>query len=213
MYKEILIALIETIEMVLMSGFFAFIVGLPLGVLLYATNKNNFWRNNVIHILLSALVNMGRSIPFIILFIAIMPFTKLLVHKTIGVPAAIVALSVASIPFYARLVEVGLNEIPRGLIEATKAMGATNLQLVYKVLLPECKPALISGLTLTLVNLIGFSAMAGFTGTGGLGAMAINYGYNRYDTQIILITVVLMILLVQIIQTLGDYALRKIYTY
>lgn len=209
MYTEIIIALFETLEMVFISGFFALAGGLPLGVLLYATAPKHFWHNRWLNQLLSMVVNIGRSIPFIILFIAIMPFTKLLVAKSTGIPAAIVVLTVAAIPFYARLVEIALNEIHTGLVEASYAMGATNMQLVRKVLIPEALPALISGFTLTLVNLIGYSAMTGFAGTGGLGTMAINYGYNRYDTKIILITVIIMVALVQFIQTVGDYAVRK----
>lgn len=212
MFTEILYALIETCQMVFVSGAIACIVGLPLGVILFATSKNQFWQHKPINVILSLLVNVGRSIPFIILFIALMPFTKFLLHKTIGVWPAILVLSVAAIPFYARLVELALNEISPGLIEASHAMGASHLQLIRHILIPEAKAPLISGGTLTLVNLVGYSAMAGFTGTGGLGAMAINYGYNRYDTQIILITVLLMIFLVQLIQFIGDYAVRKIYT-
>ena len=206
MYKEISIATLETLLMVGVSGLFSILLGLPLGILLYGSQKGRFWANTWAYRLLSFAVNVGRSIPFIILFIAIMPFTKFLVHKTIGIPAAIVALTVAAIPFYARVVEMALNEVPNGIIEAAYAMGASHGQMIAKVLLPESLVGLIRGLTLTLVNLIGYSAMTGFTGTGGLGAMAINYGYNRYDTQIIILTVVIMVALVQLIQLCGEYA-------
>ncbi|HRE32314.1 MAG TPA: methionine ABC transporter permease, partial [Candidatus Berkiella sp.] len=162
---------------------------------------------------LGAIINAARSIPFIILMIAVIPLTRFLAGSSIQVKALIVPLTLAAIPFFARTVEIALNEVPKGLIEAAKAMGATPMQIIYKVLLPEAMSGIIGGLTLTLVNLVGFSAMAGFNGSGGLGKLAIDYGFYRYDTEIVLITVVIMIVLVQFLQSVGDYVQRKIFTH
>lgn len=211
MFNEILKAFFETCFMVFLSGFFAAVGGLPIGVLLSLTKGGQLWENKILHNILGAIVNATRSIPFIILMIAIIPLTRLIAGSSIQVKALIVPLTVAAIPFFARTVEIALNEIPIGLIEAAKAMGATPFQIIHKVLLPESMSGIVSGLTLTLVNLVGFSAMAGFNGSGGLGKLAIDYGFYRYDTKIVLITVIIMIVLVQCIQSIGDYVAHKIF--
>lgn len=210
MLNPIIKATFETLEMVFVSGLFSLIGGLPLGILLHLYAPNRLWSRKHLYRLLSLIVNATRSIPFIILMIAIIPFTRLMVGTSIGVHAVIVPLTLAAIPFFARTVETALNEIPDGLIEAAKSMGANHFQIISKVLIPESLPAIISGLTLTLVNLVGYSAMAGFNGSGGLGTLAINYGYQRYDTQIMIITVLILVVLVQCIQTVGDYVSRKL---
>ncbi|MGL6176924.1 MAG: methionine ABC transporter permease, partial [Vibrionaceae bacterium] len=167
-------------------------------------------QNRVLNFLLSTIVNIGRSIPFIILLVVIIPLTRLLVGTSIGTTAAIVPLCVGAIPFIARLVEGALVEIPDGLIEAAQAMGASTLQIIMKVLLPEALPAIIHGATVTLVTLVGYSAMAGAVGGGGLGDVAIRYGYQRFDGTMMLITVVILVILVQLIQSIGDYFAKRV---
>lgn len=210
MLNLIIKATIETLEMVFVSGFLSLLGGLPLGVLLYLFSTDKLWSNKILHNGLSIIVNAARSIPFIILMIAIIPFTRFLTGTSIGVHAVIVPLTLAAIPFFARTVEIALNEIPYGLVEAARSMGGNSIQIVFKILIPESLPGIISGLTLTLVNLVGYSAMAGFNGSGGLGTLAINYGYQRYDTEIMCITVLILIGLVQFIQMVGDYVSNKI---
>jgi len=199
----------ETVMMVLVASVIATLIGLPLGVLLYITRPKNLLENTYLYKTLAALVNITRSIPFIILMIAVIPFTRLLVGTSIGTLAAIVPLSLAAMPFIARVVESALLEINKGLIEAALAMGATPIQIIRKVLLPEGFPSIINGLTLTVVNLVGYSAMAGAVGGGGLGDLAIRYGYQRFDIQIMLITIILMVCLVQFIQYLGDFFVKR----
>lgn len=196
--------------MVFASGFFAVLGGLPIGIALYLTKSGQLWENKAIHGALGAIVNATRSIPFIILMIAIIPLTRFIAGSSIQVKALIVPLTIAAIPFFARTVEIALNEVSIGLIEAAKAMGATPCQIICKVLIPESLSGIVSGLTLTLVNLVGFSAMAGFNGSGGLGKLAIDYGFYRYDTEVVLITVIIMIAMVQCIQSVGDYVAYKI---
>lgn len=210
MLNLIIKATIETLEMVFVSGFLSLLGGLPLGILLYLFSTDKLWSNKILHNGLSIIVNAARSIPFIILMIAIIPFTRFLTGTSIGVHAVIVPLTLAAIPFFARTVEIALNEIPYGLVEAARSMGGNSIQIVFKILIPESLPGIISGLTLTLVNLVGYSAMAGFNGSGGLGTLAINYGYQRYDTEIMCITVLILIGLVQFIQMVGDYVSNKI---
>jgi D-methionine transport system permease protein len=213
MFNEIIIAFFETCIMVFVSGFFAFLGGLPLGVILSISKPGHLWAHKGLNLGLGAVINATRSIPFIILMIAIMPLTRFIAGGTIQVKALLVPLTLAAMPFFARTVEVAVNDVPKGLIEAAKAMGATPMQIIFKVLLPESMSGIVSGLTLTLVNLVGFSAMAGFNGSGGLGNLAIVYGYYRYDTQVVLITVLIMIALVQCIQSFGDYVSHKIFTH
>jgi|SRR5579872_4022360 len=201
---------VETIYMVFAASLFAVLVGLPLGTVLYITRKGNILEQAVINSVLSIIVNMTRSIPFIILMIAVIPFTRLLIGTSIGTNASIVPLSLAAMPFLARIVENALLEVNKGLIEAATAMGATTWQIITKVLLPEALPGIVNGLTLTVISLIGYSAMAGAVGGGGLGDLAIRYGYQRFDVSIMLITIAIMIVLVQIIQYAGDKIVKQL---
>lgn len=210
MFNDTLKALFETIEMVFVSGLLSTLMGLPIGILLFVTRPNQFWENRPFNLVLGAIINATRSVPFIILMLAMIPITRFIVGSSIGIYAAIVPLTVAAAPFFARVVETSLNEVPQGLIEAAKAMGASPGQIICKVLVPEALQGITSGLTLTIVNLIGYSAMAGAIGAGGLGALAYHYGYQRFDTSVMISTVVILIGLVQLIQWGGDYVVYKI---
>ncbi|MDG4847106.1 methionine ABC transporter permease [Peribacillus frigoritolerans] len=197
-------AFLETIYMVGVSLAVALLIGLPLGVLLFSTTRNLFFENGIVNRSLGFAVNIVRSIPFIILLVALLPLTDLLTGSTIGPRAASVSLSVSAIPFFARIVETALREIDRGVIEAAIAVGATPWMIIKNVLLPEAKPGIIQGLTLTTISLIGYSAMAGTIGGGGIGDLAIRYGYYRYDNTVMITTIVVLICLVQLIQMVGD---------
>ncbi|PIC72587.1 methionine ABC transporter permease [Sporosarcina sp. P26b] len=194
----------ETLYMIGISLTIALIVGLPLGVLLFTTDKGLFLENRAINSVVGFFVNIIRSIPFIILLVALIPLTKLIVGNTIGPAAASVSLSVAAIPFFARIVETSMREIDKGVIEAAISTGASPWMIIWNVLLPESKSSIIQGLTLTLINLVAYSAMAGFVGGGGIGDLAIRFGYYRYDDSIMLVTVAILIVLVQLIQFGGD---------
>lgn len=207
--EKILVAIWETIYMTMVSGLMAYVVGLPLGIVLVVTSRGHISENLPLNRSLGAVINALRSLPFIILMIFIIPFTRLLVGTSIGTTATIVPLTVAAIPFVARLVETSLNEIPWGLIEAALAMGASKMQVITWVLIPEAMPSLLRGVAITTINLIGYSAMAGIVGGGGLGTLAYYYGYQRYMFSILLITVVLLILLVQGLQVIGDKVTEK----
>ncbi len=209
MLELILEATLDTLYMVALSGAVSAVIGIPLGVLLYVTRPGQILAQPVAQRVLGIVTNIGRSIPFIILMVAIIPFTRLVVGSSIGTNAAIVPLIIAAIPFVARLVEGALNEIPPGLIEAAQAMGATPLQIITKVLLPEAKGGIINGLTITVVTLVSYSAMAGAVGGGGLGDLGIRYGYNRFEPLIMLITVAILVVMVQGFQSLGDRLVRK----
>lgn len=204
---------LETLYMVFVSGIIATVIGIPLGIILYGTRKGNIFAKPVLHHSLSIIVNMARSIPFIILMIAVIPFTRLIVGSSIGTNAAIVPLSLCAIPFVARVVESALQEINRGVIEAATSMGATHTQIIFKVLVPESLSGITNGLTLTIVNLIGYSAMAGAVGGGGLGDLAIRYGYERFDVGMMLMTILVMIAMVQVVQWLGDRIVKRISHY
>ncbi|WP_318496351.1 methionine ABC transporter permease [Photobacterium leiognathi] len=203
-------ALGQTLTMVFVSGLIGFVIGIPLGVTLHLTKKNGLLENTVVNNILGIIVNIGRSIPFIILLVAIIPFTRFVVGSSIGTAAAIVPLAVGAIPFIARLVEGALLEIPSGLVEAAQSMGATPLQIIKKVLLPEALPGIINAVTITLVTLVSYSAMAGTVGGGGLGDVGIRYGYQRFDGTVMAITVIILIVLVQIIQSVGDYLVKRV---
>jgi len=203
-------ALGQTLAMVFASGLVGFIFGIPLGVLLHLSKKSGLLENLPVNKMLGTVVNMGRSIPFIILLVAIIPFTRFIVGSSIGTAAAIVPLTIAAIPFIARLVEGALLEVPSGLVEAAQAMGANPWQIITKVLLPEALPGIINALTITLVTLVGYSAMAGTVGGGGLGDVGIRYGYQRFDGTVMLITVVILVILVQIIQSVGDHLVKHV---
>jgi len=195
----------ETFQMVGISLTLSIVIGVPLGLLLFVTDRGMFLNNRFINAVGGLLVNVIRSVPFVILLVLVLPITQKLVGSTIGPGAASVPLSIAAIAFYARLVQVALCEVSRGVIEAATASGATPLQIIVHVLLPESLPGLLRGLTVTAVSLIGYSAMAGIVGGGGVGDLAIRFGYYRYETRIMLVTVVVLIVLVQIVQSLGDY--------
>ena len=203
-------ALGETVYMVAVSMIVASAIGIPLGVLLLATGKNQVLELGIGNKTLSAIVNCVRSIPFIILMVAIIPFTRLIVGSSIGTTAAIVPLIIASIPLIARLVETSLREVPYGLIEAALSMGATPYQIIRRVLLPEAMPSIVAQLTTVIIVLIGESAMAGAVGGGGLGDLAIRYGYQRFNPEVMLATVIVLIVLVQVIQFLGNMLAKKL---
>ena len=209
--KEILLeGLGATLYMVTCSTLLAYLLGLPLGVLLYTTGKGGIHENLPLNRALGWIVNIGRSIPFIILIIALIPFTRLVAGKAIGPTAAIVPLVIGAAPFVARLVEQSLQEVDTGVIEAAKCMGATRLQIILQVLLGESLPSLIRGLSITAITLIGYSAMAGTVGAGGLGDIAIRYGYYRYQTEVMLFTILLLVLLVCLIQFLFGFTANRI---
>ncbi|MBB3188911.1 methionine ABC transporter permease [Halomonas cerina] len=209
MFELILEATLDTLYMVAISGVIAALFGIPLGVLLYVTRPQQILAQPVANRLLGVITNIGRSIPFIILMVAIIPFTRMLVGTSIGTNAAAVPLTIAAIPFIARLVEGALNEINPGLVEAAQSMGATPWQIITKVLLPEARGGIFTALTVTVVTLISYSAMAGAVGGGGLGDLGIRYGYNRFSPTVMLITVVILVVMVQGFQSLGDYLVRK----
>ena len=200
----------ETLYMTGFSAFVAYCVGLPLGIVLVATDRGGIAPRPGLNKALGGIVNLGRSIPFIILLIAIIPFTRLVAGTSIGSTASVVPLAIGAIPFVARLVETSLKEVNPGVIEAAEALGATPAQIVLHVLLPESLPSLVLGATITVITLIGYSAMAGAVGGGGLGDLAIRYGYYRYQSDLMVLTIVLLVLIVQALQTLGNYLSRKI---
>lgn len=210
MADRVLLATWESIYMVVISTFLSYLVGLPLGVILVATSEGHIMENKSVNNVLGSIVNAVRSIPFIIFLILIIPLTRLIVGTPIGTIASIVPLTLAAIPFVARLVETSLKEIEWGLIEAALSMGANAWQVITKVLLPEAMPSLSLGVAITTINLVGYSAMAGIVGGGGLGTLAYYYGYQRYENGIMWITVIVLIILVQLVQMLGDTLAAKI---
>lgn len=210
MILTILNATWETVYMVLASGAVAALLGLPLGVLLHLWRKGGLSPKPGLYQALSLIVNVLRSVPFIILMIAIIPITRFIVGTSIGTMAAIVPLSIGAIPFVARLIENILLELPAGLAEAGLSMGASNWQIIRYMLLPEALPPILNGITITLITLVSYSAMAGVVGGGGLGNLAINYGYQRFNLPVMLITIAILIFLVQLIQMLGDALVRKL---
>ncbi|MES2402244.1 MAG: methionine ABC transporter permease [Pseudomonadota bacterium] len=200
----------ETIVMVGISGFVGALIGIPMGVYLRLSDQGGVLENRVANTVVGGIVNAVRSTPFIILLVAIIPMTRFITGSSIGTAAAVVPLTIAAAPFVARLVEASLREVDHGLIEAALAMGATTKQIVFKVLLPEALPGIIAGLTITFVSLTGYSAMAGAIGGGGLGDLGIRYGYQRFLPEIMLAVVLVLILFVQAVQSLGDWAVRKL---
>jgi D-methionine transport system permease protein len=200
---------IETLIMTFVAGFFGLLIGLPTGIALFLTRKGQVMENTAIHHTISIIVNIFRSIPFIILIVWMIPFTRQLVGTSIGVSAALVPLSIGAAPFIARLVENSLLEIPKGLIEAARAMGATHRQIIFKVLLPESLPSLVNNTTITLITLVGYSAMGGAVGAGGLGQIGYQYGYIGYDTFIMNAVLILLIVIVFILQWTGDFISKK----
>jgi D-methionine transport system permease protein len=202
-------ATLETVYMVSVATVLTVALGLPLGVLLVITAPGQILAAPLAHRVLGTIVNLGRSLPFIILLVALIPLTRVIVGTTIGSTAAIVPLTIAAIPFFARIVETALREVDRGLIEAAQAMGSTNWQIIAKVLLPEALPSLVLGLTITVIALLGYSALAGAVGGGGLGDLAIRFGYQRYQTDVMIATIALLLVLVQGLQMLGDAVARR----
>jgi D-methionine transport system permease protein len=200
----------ETIVMVGISGLVGALIGIPLGVFLRLTDQGGVLQNAATNRVVGGIVNAVRSTPFIILLVAIIPLTRFLTGSSIGTAAAVVPLTIAAAPFIARLVETSLREVDHGLIEAALAMGATTRQIVLKVLLPEALPGIVAGLTITFVSLTGYSAMAGAIGGGGLGDLGIRYGYQRFLPEVMLAVVLVLILFVQAVQSLGDWAVRRL---
>lgn len=203
-------ALGETVYMVVVSMVIATIIGMPLGILLHTTSKGQILESLAVNRIVGAIVNAVRSIPFIILLVAIIPFTRLLVGSAIGTTAAMVPLVIAAIPFIGRQVETSLKEVPFGLVEAAQSMGATPAQIIWKVLLPESMSSIVAQLTTVIISLVGESAMAGAVGGGGLGDLAIRYGYQRFRPEIMLATVVILIVLVQLVQFVGNTLAKRL---
>ncbi|MGN0687456.1 MAG: methionine ABC transporter permease [Oscillospiraceae bacterium] len=199
----------ETIYMTFISTFFSYLIGLPLGVILSITEKGGICAMPWLNKLLGFVVNIFRSIPFVILMIAVLPAAKLIVGTSLGNKAMIVTLIIAAIPYVARMVESSIKEVDSGVIEAAQAMGTSSLKIVFKVLIPEAKPSLLVGSVISLVTILGYSAMAGTIGGGGLGMIAITYGYQRFNNNIVWICVLLTVIIVQLIQEIGTYIARK----
>ncbi|WP_241157396.1 methionine ABC transporter permease [Adlercreutzia sp. ZJ242] len=199
----------ETLYMVIVSTLVAYLLGVPLGVILYVTDSKGIRPNRLVNLTVGIVVNVLRSIPFLILLVMILPFTRLVVGTTIGSTATIVPLVVAAAPYVARMVESSLKEVDAGVLEAARAMGSSVFQMIVRVVLPEARPSLLLGAAISLATILGYSAMAGFVGGGGLGAIAVNYGYYRYQFDVMLITVVLLVIIVQIFQEGGLALVRK----
>lgn len=209
-WQQVWIATTETFHMVIISTIFTAILGIPLGVLLVITDRGHLWENQFIYRTVGLIVNTFRAVPFIVLVLFLFPVSKLLLGTTLGTTAATIPLVTGAAPFYARLVETAIREIDRGVIEAAQVMGASRRFIIAKVLIPEALPAIVSGLTVTCVSLISFSAMAGIVGGGGLGETAYRFGFQSFNDQMLYTCGVLLILLVQIVQGIGDWIARKI---
>jgi D-methionine transport system permease protein len=201
---------LDTLYMTLLATAFSYVFGLPLGVILVITEKNHILPNKKLNAILGSVVNITRSVPFIILLIAIIPFTRFVVGTTIGATASVVPLVIGAIPFVARLVETSLKEVDRGMIEAALSIGASPWHIIAKVMIPETLPSLILGVSITTITLIGYSAMAGAIGGGGLGDIAVRYGYYRYQKDLMILTIILLVVIVQLIQSTGNFLSRKI---
>ncbi|WP_243290395.1 methionine ABC transporter permease [Bacillus sp. FJAT-47783] len=203
-------ATIETIYMTTVSVFATFIIGILLGLLLFLTSEGNIWENKVVNNVVAAIVNIFRSIPFIILIILLIPFTKAVVGTILGANAALPALIIGAAPFYGRMVEIALREIDKGVIEAAKSMGAKTSTIIFKVLLPESMPALVSGITVTAIALVGYTAMAGVVGAGGLGNLAYLEGFQRNNNDVTFVATIFILVIVFIIQFIGDKITNKL---
>ncbi|OIK08480.1 methionine ABC transporter permease [Bacillus sp. MUM 116] len=208
-WDELIAATQETIYMTFISVVATFVLGLLLGLLLFLTAKGNLWANRPVNVIIAAFVNIFRSIPFIILIVLLIPFTKLMLGTMLGPDAAMPALIIGAAPFYARMVEIALREIDKGVIEASQSMGATHGRIIFKVLIPESLPALISGITVTAISLVSFTAMAGVIGAGGLGNFAYLEGFQRNRPLVTLVATIAILILVFIIQFIGDYFTKK----
>jgi D-methionine transport system permease protein len=207
--KMIGIGILESLYMTILSSILAYILGLPLGILLVVTDKDGIAPLVVLNRIIGAIVNIFRSIPFVILLVALMPFTRLVIGTTLGPNALVVPLVIGSAPYIARLVESSLKEVDHGIIEAAQSMGASPSQIVFKVLVPEAMPSLLMGGAIAVITILSYSAMGGFVGAGGLGTIAINYGYYRYQGDKMLITVAILVLIVQGVQELGGRLMRR----
>lgn len=196
----LLTGLQETVFMVALSSLLSYLIGIPLGILLIVTDKDGIQPNGLINTVLGVIINLMRSVPFIIVLLAALPLTRFIVRTTLGPKAVVVPLVLAAAPYIARMVESSLKEVGAGVVEAAKSMGASNFQIVRKVMLPEAKPSLLMGAAISITTILGYSTMAGFVGGGGLGTLAINYGYYRYQTDVMLVTVVVLVIIVQLIQ-------------
>ncbi|HHK2525772.1 TPA: methionine ABC transporter permease [Pseudomonas aeruginosa] len=203
-WYEIWLASVDTFWMLRGSLLFTVVLGLPLGVLLFLTGPRQMFEQKAVYTLLSLVVNILRSLPFIILLIVMIPLTVLITGTSLGVAGAIPPLVVGATPFFARLVETALREVDKGIIEATQAMGASTRQIIWNALLPEARPGIIAAITVTAITLVSYTAMAGVVGAGGLGDLAIRFGYQRFQTDVMVVTVVMLLILVQILQTVGD---------
>ncbi|GIO57801.1 methionine ABC transporter permease [Paenibacillus cineris] len=207
-WNEIGVATLDTLKMLGASAVFTFILGLPIGILLFMASGSTTGWVRAVYAVISFIVNILRSVPFIILIVALIPVTKAIVGVTFGVLGTIPPLVIAAAPFFARLVETSLREVDRGVIEAAHSMGASTWQVITRVLLPEARPGLLAGITITVVTLVSYTAMSGMVGGGGLGDLAIRYGYYRYETTVMIISVIFMIVLVQLLQMAGDRLVR-----
>lgn len=209
MADEFVQAFIETGWMLGIATFFSIAVGVPLGVFLFVTSEGMFWQNRIVQSIAGTTINIIRSLPYIILLVLLIPLAKALLGTSTGPTAASVSLVFAGIPFYARLVESALREVDRGVIEAAESCGASPWRIIWDVLLPEAKSGMIAGLTVTVISLLGYSAMAGMIGGGGIGDLAIRYGYHRFQQEVMIATVVILIIVVQLIQSAGDRLSKK----
>lgn len=209
-WAEVNQAILDTLFMLGVSVFFSALIGIPLGIILYLTDKGRILQNKVFYVVLSFIINLLRSIPFIILLIIMMPFTIMLVGTSLGAKGVIPPLVFGAFPFFTRLVENSLKEIDNGVLDMAKAYGATTWQIIRHILLPEVMPGIIASITVTAITLVSYTAMAGTVGGGGLGDLAIRYGYQRFQTNVMVITVVLLVVLVQLIQFVGDKLVRYI---
>ncbi|MEC0175813.1 ABC transporter permease [Paenibacillus favisporus] len=207
-WNEIGVATLDTLKMLGASAVFTFILGLPIGIVLFMASRSTTGWVRAVYAVISFIVNILRSVPFIILIVALIPVTKAIVGVTFGVLGTIPPLVIGAAPFFARLVETSLREVDRGVIEAAHSMGASTWQVITRVLLPEARPGLLAGITITVVTLVSYTAMSGMVGGGGLGDLAIRYGYYRYETTVMIISVIFMIVLVQLLQMAGDRLVR-----
>ena len=205
----LLLGLKETVYMVFLSSFLSYVIGIPLGILLVVTDRDGIQPNIIVNTLLGIIINILRSVPFIIMLLAVLPITRFIVRTTLGPSAVVVQLVIAASPYIARMVESSLKEMNAGIVEAAKSMGASNFQIIWKVMLPESMPSLLTGAAISITTILGYSTIAGFVGGGGLGTLAINYGYYRYRMDVIMVTVVVLVIIVQLIQEFFLFLSRR----
>ena len=205
----LLLGLKETVYMVFLSSFLSYVIGIPLGILLVVTDRDGIQPNIIVNTLLGIIINILRSVPFIIMLLAVLPITRFIVRTTLGPSAVVVPLVIAASPYIARMVESSLKEMNAGIVEAAKSMGASNFQIIWKVMLPESMPSLLTGAAISITTILGYSTMAGFVGGGGLGTLAINYGYYRYRMDVMMGTVVGLVIIVQLIQEFFLFLSRR----